>query len=186
MTCIVGIEHEGSVFMGGDSASVSDRYQIDPGAQRKVFTSGPALFGVSGSWRLLQVLKYRFTVPDSEASACSDIEYLCTDFLDELRVCLRSEGLLRTESGIETMPGSTILLGYRGRLYSIYEDLQITSTLNNYDAIGCGKHFALGSLYDTRSDYLPRERLARALAAAEHHSAGVLSPFNYETDEGEE
>ncbi|MFF4408798.1 hypothetical protein [Streptomyces sp. NPDC001404] len=48
--------------------------------------------------------------------------------------------------------------------------------------MGCGGEFALGALHATAGlDLKPRERLAMALAAAGHHSAGVSTPFSHVT-----
>jgi len=58
------------------------------------------------------------------------------------------------------------LVGYKGKLYEILIDFQM-SEIPEYEAIGSGASYALGSLYTTeRANLSPRQRIALALRAA--------------------
>ncbi|KAB2588180.1 hypothetical protein F5983_33655 [Streptomyces arboris] len=51
---------------------------------------------------------------------------------------------------------------------------------DGYAAVGCGDELALGALHaTTHLGLAPRARLTAALAAADHHSAGVTGPYTY-------
>ena len=69
------------------------------------------------------------------------------------------------------------MVGYKGRLYAIYESLQVAECVDNYDAVGCGEKYALGSLFMTQNLDNPEQRILQALKTAEYFSAGVRGPF---------
>ena len=48
MTCIVGLEHNGAVWIGGDSAGVDNSLGIQTRDDRKVFQIGEAVIGFTG------------------------------------------------------------------------------------------------------------------------------------------
>ena len=57
MTCIVGLEHDGKVYMGGDSAAVGGM-DVYPSRIPKVFQAGRYLIGYTTSFRMGQLLQY--------------------------------------------------------------------------------------------------------------------------------
>lgn len=171
MTCIVGLEHDGSVTIGADSAAVEEM-RISARVDPKVFRVGPYLIGFTESFRMGQLLRFSLDVPE-QSSTVDDFEHLCTVFVDAVRLCFREGGIARDDHGEES--GGVFLLGYRGALYCVDSDYHVGRTVLGYDAIGCGSEFALGSL--TTSTGTPRRRVTRALEAAALHSAGVCEPF---------
>ena len=76
----------------------------------------------------------------------------------------------------EEEAGGTFLVGYKGRLFAIYDDYQVAEMIDGYTSVGCGEQIANGVLYATRGQP-PDERIRMALEAAEHLSAGVRGPF---------
>lgn len=175
MTCIVGIEHEGHVIIGADSAGVAG-HQISARADTKVFRNAEYVMGFTSSFRMGQLLRYSLVPPLPHDW---DIDrFMSTDFVNAVRDCLRDGGYARNDSGNES--GGTFLVGIRGQLYRIDSDFQIGRTLDRYDAAGCGEDFALGSLH-TSAGLDPDERVERALEAAAHHSSGVCPPFHLVT-----
>ena len=172
MTCIVGIMDKGKVIIGGDSAGVSG-YDLTVRADEKVFVNGEFIFGFTSSFRMGQLLRYRFKPPFHRPDVSID-EYMATDFVDSIRKCLKDGGFAKVENGEES--GGTFLVGYRGQLFRIDSDYQVGKPLNGFDAVGCGELIARGALYAT-IDRPPNERLRIALEAAEEFSAGVRRPF---------
>ena len=57
MTCIVGLVHEGVVYIGGDSAGVGGM-SLTVRADEKVFQNGEFLMGFTTSFRMGQLLRY--------------------------------------------------------------------------------------------------------------------------------
>lgn len=175
MTCIVGIEHDGNVTIGGDSAAV-EGMRITTRLDPKVFRVGPYLIGFTDSFRLGQLLRFALDVPE-QSSTVSDFEHLCTVFVDAVRGCLRDGGVAREEHGEET--GGLFLVGYRGALYCVENDYHVGRAAIGYESIGCGSEFALGSLATSTGS--PRRRVLRALEAAALHSSGVCPPYTIES-----
>jgi ATP-dependent protease HslVU (ClpYQ) peptidase subunit len=172
VTCVVGVEHDGKVVMGADSAGLAG-LSVTIRADTKIFRNGEFVMGFTSSFRMGQLLRYSLVPP---VPRDWDLDrFMATDFVQSVRDCLRDGGFARNDSGVEW--GGTFLVALRGRLYRVNDDFQIARSLDNYDAVGCGEEFALGSLYSS-ADLPPDERVRRALEAAAHHSGGVSPPFH--------
>lgn len=171
MTCIAGLVDGRNVWIGGDSAGVSGlslTVRRDP----KVFRRGEFLFGATSSFRMIQLIQYSLDVPQKKMRQSADA-YLRTVFVDALRKCLSEGGYAKKKDDVET--AGTFLMGYSGRLFEIDDDYQVGETRDQYNAVGCGRDYALGSLYSTKGS--PKGRILTALRAAERMSTGVRGPF---------
>lgn len=173
MTCIIGLEHEGSVYIGGDSAGVSE-LSLRVVAQSKVFINKDFIFGFAGSFRLGQILQYSLNPPKHVATK-SDMAYLVNEFLDSVRLCFHSKGVL--DKPENTGVQGSFLLGYRGKLYEVDSDFQVIKIAVNYASIGCGSDLALGAMHVLSDITDPVERITKSLNAAEYFSAGVIKPY---------
>lgn len=173
MTCIVGLVEGNTVWIGGDSAGVGG-YSLTVRADEKVFRNGPMLFGFTSSFRMGQVLRYAFDVPDHDPRTDID-KYMATTFVDALRECLKKHGVASKSNEVESC--GTFLVAYRGQLFCVQDDYQIAKAVDQFDAVGCGHDVAKGSLFAT-SNVIGRERVETALRAAERYSAGVRGPFH--------
>lgn len=168
MTCIVGLVDNGNVYIGGDSAGVAG-LDITIRGDEKVFNNGPFIMGFTTSFRMGQLLRYKFTPPKQNTSQ-DDMTYMVTDFIDAAQKCFVENGF-----GSKSI-GGTFLVGYNGKLYSIDSDFQVGIPTMGYDACGCGAPLALGSIYSTVGKS-PEERIKLALEAAATFNAGVAAPF---------
>jgi hypothetical protein len=171
VTAIAAIVHDGTVWMGGDSAfqaGLSRRDRPEP----KVVTRGEWVFGVAGSPRMLQLVRYEFTPPDPGPGLSH--EFMCRTFTTALRSCLKDGGWDPGKDGQHGM----LLAATGGRLFRICSDFQVAEEAP-FTAIGCGGDLALGSLFTTQTALwmAPQNRLARALEAAERFSTGVRGPW---------
>lgn len=172
MTVIVGLAHEGSVTIGGDSAGISG-LSLTVRADTKVFHNGAYLFGFTGSFRMGQLIHHALTPPEPKRPL---EKFMSTTFIDALRACLKEGGWARRESDREE--GGTFLVGVAGRLFTVESDYQVGYTTDGYAAVGAGDEIALGALYATAGTQLPpRKRVQLALKASERFSAGVRAPF---------
>jgi ATP-dependent protease HslVU (ClpYQ) peptidase subunit len=172
VTCIVGVEHEGEVFIGGDSAGVAG-WALSLRADEKVFRNGPFIMGFTTSFRMGQLLRYSLGVVE-QTDEQDDYEFMCTTFVNAVRACLKDGGLAKIENGVEE--GGCFLVGYRGALYSVEDSFQVGRTQRGYHAIGCGDDVAIGALAALR-DIDPEKRVILTLEIAEAHNAGVRGPF---------
>ena len=168
MTCIIGIVDKGNIYMGGDSAGVSG-LSITIRSDEKVFINGPFLLGFTSSFRMGQLLRYKFSVAKQTTNE-TDVQYMTTTFIDAVRKCFADNGFGDKDKG------GTFLVGYNSTLYTIDSDFQVGIPRDQYDAVGCGCELALGSLHTTRGKK-PEERITKALEAASYFNAGVAPPF---------
>ena len=180
MTCIVGLVHGDRVIVGGDSAGVTQGWGLQARTDSKVGVVGEFAMGFTDSFRMGQVLLYRFKPPPIHAGA-DLMAYMVGPFIDEVRRTFRAAGYAERLNDRET--GGTFLVGIRGRLFRISSDYQVGESIDRYDAVGCGADIALGSMYSSGLlvDFTlhgPKQRILEALAAAEHFSGGVRAPFN--------
>jgi ATP-dependent protease HslVU (ClpYQ) peptidase subunit len=177
VTCIIGMAHDGHVYMGGDSMTVSglDRFIT---SRQKVFRVGEFLIGTSGSIRMAQILRYHLAVRTQEEGE-DDMHYLVVAFVEAFRDCLKQYGHAKVNSSQEDIDG-VFLVGYRGKLYRVAQDMQIDTYQSQLAAIGCGGDYALGAVRAMSDEIEPVQRLCRALEISAEFSAGVAAPFYVE------
>jgi ATP-dependent protease HslVU (ClpYQ) peptidase subunit len=178
MTCIVGLVHDGDVYIGGDSAGIAG-LSVSIRADEKVFGNGPFIMGFTSSFRMGQLLRYKFA-PPAQTVHQTDMEYMVTSFIDAVRQCFAGNGFGDKDASV----GGNFLVGYKGKLYNIESDHQVGVPTLAYDAVGCGTDLALGALYATEG-VPPEQRINAALSAASAFSAGVAPPFIILKLEGE-
>ena len=173
MTCIVGIQVEGSVLMAADSAAVSGWEGIAT-TTAKVFRVGDMLIGYTTSFRMGQILQYHLSLPVDNGED-SPHAYLVRRFIPEIRSLFREHGYMERENERES--GGQFLVGYRGRLYTIDSDFQVNGNRLGYASIGVGSSYAMGAMYATQKWENPGERLQAALESAEAFCIAVKRPF---------
>lgn len=176
MTCIVALEQDGIVYLGGDSVAIAELDTVSR-ADEKVFLKNDSelAIGFSGSFRMGQLLRYALNVPEHKAGV-DDMAYFVTDFIDAVRALFKEKGFLKRENDEESQDGSFVV-GYRGKLYVIDNDFQVERPSSGYASIGSGAMTALGAMYATKEMREPVKRIGIALAAASEYNAGVKPPF---------
>lgn len=172
MTCIVGFINKDTVYMGGDSSGVADN-EVKVRKDPKVFKVGPFVIGFCGSYRLGQLLRSsKFIIPKQKPTQI-DEDYMITEFVDAVKsLFTNSDAIFDNNSGF--------LVGYRGKLYGVYDDYQIEEVVGNYNAMGAGEQYAKGAL-DTlelfETDLKPEEIVGYSLQTSEKFCPAVLGPM---------
>src|SRR5210317_543364 len=108
MTCVVGYCKDGKVYLGGDSAGVEDT-DIVVRKDSKVFKNKKFAMGICGSFRMGDILRYRFVPPSVPKGMCIE-KYMATDFIDACRDCFAKHAFGKMESGEQE--GGNFLVGY--------------------------------------------------------------------------
>src|SRR3990172_12767671 len=104
MTCVVALIENGKIYMGSDSAGVSDQ-NIEIRSDSKIFIKDDKMiFGFSGSFRLGQLLRYKFLIPE-HADGIDVYQYMVTYFVDSVRQCFKDGGFLRKDNEVESAGG---------------------------------------------------------------------------------
>ena len=174
MTCIVGLVHEGVVYIGGDSAGVGGM-SLTVRADEKVFQNGEFLMGFTTSFRMGQLLRYSLKPPRRHPD--DDIhQYMVVDFVNAVRECLKAGGYASKEDEVES--GGTFLVGYAGHLFTVNSDYQVGIPEDGFAAVGSGQDISRGALFATQGQATPRDRVLTALRSAERFNAGVRGPFH--------
>lgn len=174
MTCIIGLAHEGKVYIGADSMSAAGWNQRQT-KLRKVFRVGEFLIGYTSSFRMGQILQYHLEVRPQEENE-PDERYMVVAFVEAVRDCLKAKGYSKVDNNIET--GGFFVVGYKGEVYHINDDYQVNHYVDGLVTEGCGAPFALAAMV-ALAEYIPdpRERLLSALKITEQLSNGVIGPF---------
>ena len=180
MSCVVGYKYGSNVYMVYDSIE----YAPEDGTFRKTsmdkcFLKDNILFGIVGSIRAVSVIKYKFKIP-LKPKGMDDIEYLSTDFTDELIKILEKNECINTCECGEKVANCTILLGYNNKLYEVFQDFYIGEVIDPpYESIGSNSQFAMGSMYALQNDekLKPEEKLMISLEAVKQFSTTVCYPF---------
>jgi ATP-dependent protease HslVU (ClpYQ) peptidase subunit len=171
MTCIVGLEHEDQVWIGGDSAAVAD-IDISAHASPKVFHNGPFVVGFSTSFRMGQILQYHLRPPRPSKSRTKDLtRFMVVQFIEAVREVFKDK-----EFEDEDGEGGKFLVGYKGALFVVDVDFQIYRPLPGYHAIGAGDNPALGALFASEG-VPPQKRVLQALRASAEFCTVVRPPF---------
>ena len=183
MTCIVALSVGNKVFLGGDSAASDEKSGLilqttDP----KVFKVGQFGIGFVDSFRMGQILQYRWTPPIYKPSANHKglDKFMKTKFVDSVKEAFKDGGFgnfsQSTEEGDE---GGTFIIAVQGtgRLFTMDPDFHIGEYDTMYMSEGSGQMSALGSLFSTSGIKSPRKRVRLALEAAAKFNMTVRPPF---------
>jgi len=186
MTCIVGYiekkEKETVIYLGGDSAGVAGTHitlREDPKVFKKTGENGTFLIGFTSSFRMGQLLMSSKFEPPKQKENQTDLDYMITDFVDEVRKVFDKNGYMKKESGQEE--GGTFIVAYKDKLYQIESDFQVGVNLAPYDACGSGEDYAKGALYSLvnfSSIKDGKKIVEKALEISANFNAGVSKPFN--------
>lgn len=180
MTCIVGLVENGKVYIGGDSAGIcrdSKTIRKDP----KVFKKDEFVFGFTDSFRMGQLLRYKFN-PPAHKEGQDLMEYMVVDFVESLRNSLKEGGFAYRQE--EQEYGGTFLVGIKGRLFTIERDYQVAESGLNFTAIGCGSELAKGAMYVQEVGFNndpPEKKIEMSLIAATIFNTGVSAPYIIES-----
>lgn len=186
MTCIVGMERNGSIYMGADSCASSGNYnQV---VKDKIFEKDGYMMGIAGRVRMCSFLRYCFSPPQIPKK--KDItEFMATTFTRKLRKDLCNEGFLEIEDNVQSLVESVCMIGARGKLFQINTDFSIQESEDNFMTIGSGRQAAKGAYYalkayvesggDHMDDLLCIPLLRLTLEAAEKTDMHVRSPFRF-------
>lgn len=172
MTCIVAVSDGRTVVMGGDSAAAEMEGQfVSSRVEPKVFIRNEYIIGYAGSFRFGKIVEHCFNVPDPKYT---DIDkFMNTTFVSELRQCCEENKI----DNAEDKDSGELLIGLHGRIFELNGDWHIGEDMNNFNSIGSGSSFALGSLYSTGRYKDNHARIKLALESAEKFSPYVRRPF---------
>lgn len=165
MTCIVGITHENSTYIGGDR-SASDESSLLSIKNPKVEVKGNWIYGYAGTIGIGQLLSFIDLPPEVD----DPYIYIRLHIVEKLKDAMES---FTNPSDIHD---TSWLIGYKDRLFEMSsQDWGVVEV--DASAIGSGSQYALGSLY-TSIERHPVERIGFALGAAIMYSPHCQGPVD--------
>lgn len=185
MTCIVGLAEGGSVWIGGDAATVCGdqitRIKTPKVFRKPIDSNGNAIIlGSAGSGRINQLALYALRLPDTDLSLYEPMEYLVNRFVPTLRACLSENGHIGECESADAAPGnSAMLIGFQGRLFLMCSNFYIYESEFGFDTVGSGCEVAAGAMHATQGQE-PERRVRAALGAAADLIKSVCAPFYIE------
>ncbi len=213
MTAVVGFTQYNWAYIGADSSAISNT-TVNPRLNTKVFgvqavarnasgwgnassweegvltrTDGKlsmrVVFGFSTSFRIGQVLQYKFAVGSNfpELPGYPELlsEFMATEFVDYWKRCARDNGVVTMINGMESC--GDFMVGIAGRLFTVYKDFQVAESVSGYEVIGMegGRNVALGAMHalERLNPFMgPKIRMRAVLEAASYHCTNVCPPFH--------
>ena len=172
MTCIVGLTHKGTIYMGGDSAAVSGS-KLEVLQVEKVFRKRGLLIGGSGSFRVMNLIRHSLELPEYDSRADPE-RWLVNVFASYVRKCLLLAGSVNKDKTDDI--DANVLIGIKGHLFTMEGDLNITQNREPFAAIGTGADVAMGAMFASK-ERVPQVRIRLALKAAERFTTNVRAPF---------
>lgn len=165
MTCVVGVEAQGGVWMAADSLIGSTRHcDVTAGCKLVAIGGGTKMvFGTAGLPRITAAIE--LIRPPRRPRTDSDYAYVCRTL----------EAILSDLRASETALDLSLIAAYRGRVYEIDAGLSVTRSAFGYATTGSGYQYALGSLASTSGD--AKKRAVSAVAAACRHCPTVGEPI---------
>jgi ATP-dependent protease HslVU (ClpYQ) peptidase subunit len=168
VTCIVGIQHNGSVILSSDRG-LSDDDIITSMSAPKIRLNDSYLIGYADSVGTGQLLHW-ITLPTPPKRNVE--KFMRTTFVSSVRKQLNDSGVDLKENA-----HASFLIGVSGQLFFVdTTDWQVTEC--EYMAIGSGASIAMGSLYTTQSWKSPEKRAYTAVSAAIELSPSCMGPID--------
>lgn len=171
MTCIVGINTGEKIIIAGDRMASNSFIKMEAN-RTKVFKKDNFIFGVCGSPRVAQLLKYKLSIPRRFMGQSME-EYIYTSFTDSVISVLDENNALEIKDGLKKFRGS-FLFGFENRLYEMESNFQALEDSRGFNACGSGEYHAMASLYSTKDlEVKPEERLKKAIECANEFVVSV-------------
>jgi hypothetical protein len=206
MTIIIGlVDVYKRVHLACDSCATDiDGETIEVLKNQKIFKSGEYILGVSGSFRIMDIVRYVFEPPpfnynprdftdgEYEPTKMNPVffeegenflktnktKFMVQFFIPKLIKCLKNNKCLKNSEDVVSMDGN-ILVGFEGSLFCIDSDFQVGCCGNdNFMVIGSAGEPAKGSLLNSFYNWQdPYESVQMALIASAKFSKNIKGPF---------
>ena len=166
MSCIVALIEDDVAYVGYDSAATS-MMEIRTVKTAKAFKNEDYIICFCGSVRAGLILQDKFWSPPEDPDWLPD-SVRC--HLEEYRITRERDGAPEHDTDFLFVKGH--------QLYELISDFSLFEIDGNFTAIGSGKQFAIGSLYESRDGEIsPEDRVVRALTCASYYSPSVRGPY---------
>jgi ATP-dependent protease HslVU (ClpYQ) peptidase subunit len=136
MTCIVGVELDNKVLIGGDIQGTGGNNKIVH-TQPKVFHKRNIIFGYTTSYRFGQILENHLTDPVVPEESEEIYRWLVTVLVPSMKEILEAH---------DYKDGGQCLIGIRNQLWDLQSDYSVLRSVQGFSACGSGSEYAMGSM----------------------------------------
>lgn len=163
MTCIAGINTGSKIIIAGDNMGSNGFTYGQYGS--KVFKKDGFIFGVSGDYRVMRLLKHKLKIPKRYVGQDID-DYIYNDFTDSvINLLINNNAAIKKDD--KSQMEASFLFGYENKLMQMQGNFQILENAKGYDECGSGGFHAISSLYSTEGlNITPQDRLKKAIECA--------------------
>lgn len=179
MTCIAAyVDDRGVGHMASDSLGTS-RVGVNQYKNWKMFVKGDMLIGYTSSYRMGQLLEYSLDLPKRDVSAQSIQQYMCTDFIEEVRGLLKSHGFTRINANEEEI--GTFLVVVDGSIFKVGSDLSVLEFQDPFGACGSGANHAIAAMaaMHAHTKLEPRQIVKESVGIASKYVSTVGGDVRY-------
>lgn len=175
MTCICGIAAEGKVWLAGDRMASNGFIKYES-TRPKVFKNGSFLIGYTTSFRMGQLLEFKWSEPP-RISSKTDEEYLFTDVIDSIKKVFKDNDWSSGDQGEDA--GGQFLIGFRGKLYEMQPNFSLMGC-GVLASVGSGMYHAAATIYNLQkhTDLSTEEIMGEAIETASKFVVSVGSDFD--------
>lgn len=180
MTCVVAYKENGKIYMGADTIGSDENMRVSHRMNKKVWKKFDMIFGISGSYRIGQLVQYSLEIPEHDDSK-NDMAYFLEDFIPSFIKCLKENEITLDEGELKEF---NMLIGYKGNIYRLESDFNIGINKECYDVIGSGEDIATGALFILAKDkkLKPKQKIKLALDASSRYVSSVGGTYTYITN----
>lgn len=166
-------------MLGADSC-VGGAHRATGKREPKVKKVGEYLIGSAGSVRVGQIVKHCLST--KKFNEKDDFYWHVLNVLvPEIRKSIKSEGCLKTESGVDSMRCG-LVIAHGNNLLTMQGDFGVIEYEDDFVAMGCGEEWATGAMYaiDYQTQGTAEEQILKVgLDAACRYSSYVRPPYHF-------
>lgn len=142
MTLIIAIKDKSGISIGGDRLG-SNLWTWSEMIDEKVFSVGDIIFGICGSFRVMNILQYHFTAPE-RGSKVDAKTYMYKYVLEEIKKLFNEKNISEVEKNLhDSYP---VLIGYEWDIYLMQQDFSMLQHDRDFMTIWSGSEVANGYL----------------------------------------
>ena len=168
MTCVVAYKTKSKIGIASDKCA-SNGYTFSKYNQPKIFRNGGFIIGYTTSFRLGQLLEYRW-IPPQRGEDQTENNYIFVSVIESIKDMLVVDGF--STNGV----GGNFIIIYNKRIFEVQDDYSLLE-VKDYCAVGCGTDEAETTLYileQIENNLSIKDKLRLAIKAAANRKVGVL------------
>jgi len=173
MTCIIGLEQDGKVYVGADSLVGNGgwaRKELVPNP--KIFQKHEIIIAGTGDLRAMQIVKYLINIDHPKKF---DEEYVIKNISEIIRLKFKDIGYSEIKDNCEKS-FTYLLVAYKDKMFKINGQYAVSRRKDGLICLGAGEDFAFGAM-KAFENLEPENRIRKSLEIASYYSGAVMEPF---------